>query len=169
MEDNRFHLLNKENQTFQFEKKFHNEILLIFYSKESTHILKTEHSSFETEDKLLKTSNDILEFINEIKGGEKEKEGEEIEVIILSDKILKHYIDYLKGVVENYKNIYVFEYGDILYPRKTLHKEDPIEIIYQVNPRILLVSGHSSMMTDRKVYHVFYNGLMTEYHYSFFT
>ncbi len=162
---NSFHLVG-ENKTVQVENDFHNEVLIIFSGMKgpSVHILKTSHKSFPKEDFVLQGSNSILNFISEIDELDKDNK---FEIIIISNKISKHYIDFLK---EKSDSIYTFEYGDILFPKdKTVYRKEPIHILYNVKPLLLQVTGYSSMMTNKKVHYVFHNRVWTEYNESIFT
>mgnify|MGYP001177165642 FL=1 len=165
-EEKQFHLINEE-KVIQLNLNYHNETVIFLKEKEdkSVHILKTERSSFPKERDLLPTENEILQFVQQSNGlFEKEIQ---FDVILLSETVLKSHIDYIKEIV-NYSNIYLFEYGDIFYPTQTMHMKDKIEIIYQVKPSILQISGYQSQHTGRKTYHVFYDGLWKEVPESFF-
>ena len=160
MEEKHFHLITDEDKILELKMNYHNEIVILLKGKElsNVHILNIERSSFPKENDILQTENEIIQFIKSV--NEKVKNGQ-YEVFLLSEKILKSQIDYIREIV-NYSKIFLFEYGDIFYPSQTMNMKDKIEIKYQIKPSILQVSGYPSQYTKRKIYHIFYDGLWNE-------
>ena len=159
--EKQFHLISEEEKVIHFNLDYHNGTVILLKGKgiQSIHILNTDRSSFPKESDLLKTENEIIKFIQ--KSEELIEKEIQFDVILLSEIILKSHIDYIKEKV-NYSKIYLFEYGDIFYPTQTMHIKDPIEIIYQVKPSILQISGYQSQHTGHKTYHILYDGLWNE-------
>ena len=160
MEKRYIHLINDEEKAIQFDVNYHNETIVLLKGKD-VHILNTDHSSFPKEKDLLQKDNEITQWIKTINNEE------QYDVILISEKVLKSQIDYIREII-NYSKIYLFEFGDIFYPTQTMHKKDKIEIFYQTKPSILQVSGYPSQYTKRKIYHIFYDGLWSENRESLF-
>ena len=159
--DKNYHLITDEEKVIHFQMNFNNETVILLKGKVNggVHILTTESSSFQ-KNEMIETKNEVLEFIQHTHSY-LEKE-DQFDVILLSEKILKSTIDFLRDKI-NYSKIYLFEYGDIFYPKQTIqHVKEPIDIIYQVQPSILQVSGFSSSLSSKREYHIFYDELWSE-------
>ena len=156
-----YHLITDEEKVIDLQMNFHNETVVLFKGtiNGGIHILNTESTSFQ-KNKMIENKNEVLDFIHETNSLFKNEE--KFDIILLSEKVLKSTIDFLQEHV-NYSKIYLFEFGDLFYPKQTIqHMKEPINIIYQVKPSILQVSGFSSSLSQKRDFHIFYDGLWSE-------
>ena len=162
MEEKNFHLITDEEKVIHLKMNYYNETVIILKGKVNggVHILNTESSSFQIKNKIIESKNEVLDFIQHT-NSLLEKE-DRFDIILLSEKILKSTVDFLREKI-NYSKIYLFEYGDLFYPKQTIqHMKEPIDIIYQIKPSILQVTGFSYGLSPKRAYHIFYDGLWSE-------
>tara|TARA_B100000575_G_C23078208_1_gene621090 strand:- start:21 stop:530 length:510 start_codon:yes stop_codon:yes gene_type:complete len=159
MDRGEYHLNKEEERLLHFKMNFHNETVILLKGKEKggIHILNAENSSFQKGNKILETKNDILKFIHHTI--EQLGKEEQVDIVLLSEKVYKSTIDFLQENL-NYSKIYLFEYGDIFYPKQNIqHMKEPIDIFYQIKTGLLQVSGFPSGTSTKREYHILYDGL----------